>query len=332
VPDLTLDDRGVCQYCRDWIEREHVRRVEATNLPWLYDRLRREGKGKEYDVLIGLSGGVDSSLCLHHLVENGVRPLCFSMDNGYNYPNADENVMRLVEGLKVRFLREVIELDTYKELQAAYIKSGLKNIEVPTDHILMALSYQLAERHGIRNVIGGGNHATEGIMPESYGYQARDLRQIEAIYRRFNGKRLVGLPTCSLPQYLRYRFLKGIKFVNLLDYYDYDREAAAKLLTEKYGYKPYGEKHCENVFTSWFQNYYLPTKWKLDKRKPHYSSLINSGQLTRKEALEALLTPPEYPKTGLEEKCLQYPKRDYKDYPNNEAIWKLLQWAYGKVK
>lgn len=331
VPDITFDAVGVCNYCREWEAREMKRKFAMSDLPWIYERMRHEGRssGRKYDVLLGLSGGVDSSLCLHHLVANGIKPYCFSVDNGYNDPKADENIMRLVEGLGVPFHRFVLNLDRFKDLQKAFLKSGVKNIEIPTDHVLMAATYQLAAKNGIRHIVGGGNHATEGIMPAAYGYQARDLRHIQAIYQRAYGHKLTGLPTISLPQYLWYRFGKRITITNLLDYYEYDRRGAIALLAEKYGYQDYGEKHCENLFTSWFQSFYLPTKWRLDKRKPHYSSLINSGQMTKKDALEELAHAPIYPEFGIEERVRIYQPREHSDYPTNERLWNFLSRLYG---
>lgn len=279
----------------------------------------------EYDVLLGLSGGVDSSYCLHILVNAGIKPLCYSIDNGWNDPKADENMMRMVETLKVPFYRYTIDLDKFKELQAAFMQAGVKNIEIPTDHILMASAYELANQYGIKTIISGGNWATESIMPESWGYQPRDLRHIRAIYKRFSGgKKLKGLPVCSLLKFNWYKWVKKIRVVNLLDYFTYNRKEAIRTLEEKYGFKPYGEKHCENIFTWWFQNFYLYEKWGIDKRKAHLSSEIISGQITRKEALEILDERPVYPELGIEQKALRYLKHEYTDYPNNERLWEFL--------
>lgn len=332
VPDISFDVQGVCRFCRHWEGYEKVRRIEATNLPWVYDQMRKEGRGKKYDVLLGLSGGVDSSMCLHWLIENGIRPLCWSMDNGYNDPKADENVMRLVEGLKVPFIRKVLDLDSFKRLQAAFIRAGVKNLEIPTDHVLMASGYLMAREYGIKTIISGGNHATEGIMPPSYGHDAKDLTHIEDICRRFGGS-TKGLPTMSLSSYLKARFIDKIRTVNLPDYYDYNREESIKVLHEKYGWKTYGEKHNENVFTVWFQNFWLPTIWKLDKRKPHYSSLINSGQMTKREAVRKLLEPMWYPEFGIEGKLMKKTvKRKDSEFKNEIKVREFLNRAYGLLK
>jgi aminotransferase len=279
---------------------------------------------EKYDVLLGLSGGVDSSYALHLLVKMGIRVLCYSIDNGWNDPKADENMMRMVEGLKVPFYRYTIDLKKFAELQGAFMRAGVKNLEIPTDHILMASAYEIASQYGIKTIISGGNWATESIMPESWGYQPRDLTHIRFIYKKFTGKNLTNLPTCGLIKFNWYKWVKGIKVCNLLDYFSYNRKEAIKTLEKEYGYQSYGEKHHENVFTRWFQNYYLYEKWGIDKRKAHLSSEIISGQITRKEALAILDERPVYPLLGIEERVMKYKKHEYTDYPTNETLWKFL--------
>lgn len=245
----------------------------------------------------------------------GLKPLCFSIDTGYNKPEADENIMRLVEGLKVPFFRYTIDLNKFKELQAAFMMAGVKNIEIPTDHVLMAATYEMAAKHGIKIILSGGNVATESIMPPSWGYNARDLTHIQAIYRKFFKKRLTGLPMCSVWLWNWYRWVKGIKIVYLLDLLHYNRAEAEKELIEKFGYKSTGEKHEENYFTWWFQNYYLFEKFGIDKRKAHLSSMIVSGQITREDALKIIETNPVYPKMPFDIQVMKYPKHDHEEYP-----------------
>ncbi len=278
----------------------------------------------KYDCLIGLSGGVDSSLVLHKAVKLGLHPLCFSVDNGWNEPLADENIMRMVEKLKVPFYRYTIDLQKFKELQGAFLMAGVKNIEIPTDHILMATTYEMADKNNIKVVLTGGNVATESIMPPSWGYNARDLVHIKDIYKKFIGKKLTGLPTCSLLQFNYYKWIRGIHFVPLLDYGNYNREEAIKLLVKEYGWKPYGEKHGENVWTRWFQNFYLYEKFGIDKRRAHLSSLIVSGQMTRVEAKSELEKNPVYPELGIEKRVLKYPKHEHSDYKQDEWLFNFI--------
>lgn len=267
-------------------------------------------QGKKYDCLIGLSGGVDSSYTLTKAVEMGLRPLCFSVDTGYNKSEADENIMKLAEGLKVPFYRYNIDLKNFKKMQIAFMRAGVRNIEIPTDHILMACSYSLASQYGIKTILSGGNVATESIMPASWGYNARDLTHIKDIY---HGS-YKGLPTCSIWKWNWYRWIRGIKIVYPLDCMDYNRERAEQELKDKFGFKSTGGKHEENYFTWWFQNWYLFEKWGIDKRKPHLSSMIVSGQITRQEALESLNENPVYPELGIEKSVMKYPKHLHSEY------------------
>jgi PP-loop superfamily ATP-utilizing enzyme len=286
-----------------------------------------EIKGDKYDCLIGLSGGVDSSYMLHKAVEQGLRPLCYTVDNGYNDPKADENIMRLVETLRVPFYRYTIDVEKFKELQQAFIVAGQKNIEIPTDHILFATTYEMANKYGIKWILSGGNASTESIMPASWGYNARDLVHIKDVYRRMTGKKLTGLPTLSLLKWNYYKWIKGIKMCYLLDHLDYHRQEAINLLTQLYGYKEYGDKHQESEFTKWFQEVYLPQKFNIDKRKAHYSSLIVSGQMTREEALERLKHPL---KGKLDKMIMDIPKRDYREFKTDEKLFnfisKIIKW------
>lgn len=283
--------------------------------------LRSDG---EYDVLIGLSGGVDSSYLLHTVVEMGLRPLCYSVDNGWNNALADENIMKLVEGLKVPFFRYVLDLKEFVRLQSAFITAGVKNLEIPTDHVLMATSYEVAAVYGIKNIVSGGNWSTESIMPPSWGYNARDLTHIKDINRKHGQANLSKLPTCGLLKFNYYRWVKGITVTNLLDYLDYNRNDAVKELNAKYGFVDYHEKHCENYFTWWFQNFYLYEKWGIDKRKAHLSSLVVSGQMTRAEAMTELEKNPVYPTLGMERRALASPKREHEEFKKDEKLFNFI--------
>lgn len=320
--EIVFDSTGVCNFCHG--AQRSLKEISTLTLPKI--------KGDKYDCLIGLSGGVDSSMVLHEAVKMGLRPLCFSVDNGWNDPKADENIMRMVETLKVPFYRFNIDLTKFKELQSAFMKAGVPNIEIPTDHVLMATTYTLADKYGIKWVLSGGNVATESIMPASWGYNARDLRHIKAIYKKFTGKRLKGLPTCSLLRFNYYKWIKGIKIIYPLDCMDYNRQEAIKILEGKYGYKSYGEKHCESVFTQWFQNFYLFEKFGFDKRKAHLSSLINSGQMTREEAMAELERAPVYPEFGIEAQVMKYSKHPHDDYPKDEKLFNLIGWVIKKLR
>lgn len=333
--DLTLDANGVCNYCHSYVEREGVRKLAVTELPWILHKIKKDGVGKPYDVILGLSGGVDSSMCLHWLKQHGIRPLCFSVDNGWNTPEADLNIMNLVETAKVRFHRYTIDRERFYELQRALYLAGIKNLEAATDHTLMAATYEMAHEYGIKWIISGGNLATESSMPTAWGHNARDLGLLKSVYRQFIGKPLRGLPTISLPQYLKCRFIDGVKIVNLLDYTDYNKEAAKSVLRETYGWKDYGEKHGESLFTKWFQNMYLPRTFGIDKRVAHLASLVMSRQLPRDAALRELSVPPAFVDSApiferlkIDMSSTLPERHSHLDYPNSERWWDRLSKLY----
>jgi N-acetyl sugar amidotransferase len=322
--ELILDENGICNFCHTAQRELVLAEQNKPQLAGIVEAIKMDGISRKYDCLIGLSGGADSSTTLVNAVALGLRPLCYSIDNGWNDPKADENIMRLVEGLKVPFYRYTIDLAKFKELQAAFLQKGQKNLEIPTDHILMASSLELAAKYGIKWILSGGNVATESIMPASWGYNARDLRHIQSVYRSVFSKRLTGLPLCGLAKWNWYKWVKKIKTFYLLDYLDYNRSDAIKMLEERFGYQDYHEKHCESYFTWWFQNFYLFEKFGIDKRKAHYSSLINSGQMTRKEAMDLVADRPIYPELGIEKRALEYKIRPYTDFATDEKLFNFI--------
>lgn len=330
--ELVLDENGICQFCKVAGAELEMARIQKDFLPIFLSMLKKDGLGSRYDILIGLSGGVDSSTALVKAVELGLRPICFTMDNGYNDPKADENILKLVETLKVPLYRYVLDLDKFKELQVAYLKAGVVNVEASYDHLLMAATFEMASKYGVKWIVSGGNVATESIMPPSWSFNARDLTNLKSIYKWATGKKLKGLPTCGIWKWNYYRWIKKIKIFYLLDYLDYNRKESEKMLIEKFGFQSTGEKHEENIFTRWYQSFYLFEKFGIDKRKAHYSSLINSGQMTRSEAKQLLLERPVYPQLGFERKVMQYQKREHTDFKvgkwYSRIAWvvKKLQW------
>jgi PP-loop superfamily ATP-utilizing enzyme len=315
--EITFDENGVCNFCHQAQRALKEIELEKPNLLKMLERIKGEG------CILGLSGGVDSSTVLRLAIRLGLKPFCFSLDNSWNEPKADENIANLVKETGVPFEKVSVDANAYKELQSAFIKAGVPNIEIPTDHILMAITYKMAVKHGVKWILSGGNVATESIMPPSWGYSARDLKHIKAIYKWATGSKLKGLPVCGLLKWNWYRWFKRLKTFYLLDYFDYNRDEAIKELEKEYDYKNYGEKHCESTWTWWFQNYYLYTKFGIDKRKAHFSSLINSGQMTKEKAMELLAYRPVYPELGIEQKVLTYRKHKHEDFP-------MDKW-YGRI-
>ena len=331
--EITFDENGVCNFCHQ--AQKALKEIEAEkhNLPKIIAQIKKVGK--KYDCLVGLSGGVDSSTALHHAVKLGLRPLCFNVDTGYNKPDADSNILKIVEKLKVPFYRYTIDLKKFKKLQAAFLKAGVPNVEIPTDHVLLAVSMEMAHKYGIGWIVSGGNVASESIMPPSWGYLARDLVHIKDIYMAevniLSWHELTKkLPVCGLLKWNWRKWVNGIKTLYLLDFLDYNRVEAEKMLIKEYGFVSTGEKHEENFYTWWFQNFYLYEKFGIDKRKAHYSSLINSGQMTRYDAMEKLKQTPEYPLLGIESKVMKYPTTSHENFKkdNYEFIAGLVKCLF----
>lgn len=216
--EIVLDKNGICNFCHIAQKELTMAHQEKVNLDKRIKKIKEDGKGKKYDVICGLSGGIDSSTALYWAVKHGLRPLCFSVDNGWQDDVAQENIMKLVEGMKVPFYRYNIDLDKFKDLQAAFMKAGLINLEIPTDHILMATTYEMAAKYDCKWVLSGGNVSEESVMPGSWSYTARDLVHIKDVYKKMTGRKLSGLPVCGLLKWNYYRWIKGIKFFYILDY------------------------------------------------------------------------------------------------------------------
>ena len=324
IKEITFDKEGVCNFCRTWERLEQERLKEKQNLPKILEKLKK-------GFIIGLSGGMDSSYLLHLLAKAGLKPkMAFSFIGKYDNPLARENVEKLVEALEIPFERIIIDGDKYDELQRAYLIAGVPNIEVPTDHILMALTYQIADDYGVKYVVGGGNHANEGIMPEEWSYPARDLVNMKDIYKSITGKKLKGLPMCGVAKWNYYKWIKGIEIINLLDYYEYKQVEAGDILYNNYGWQSYPNKHEENYYTQWFQNCYLPVKFGIDKRRAHYSSLINSGQITKEEALNKLNETLQFKLIYKPEEFMVIRKRSHSDFKQDKwfnIISKIIRYA-----
>ena len=352
--DIEFDAEGVCNYCKGFLEKQkkHIALSEEERLRRLDELVRRvkeSGKGKRYDCIVGLSGGVDSSWTLVQAVRLGLRPLAVHMDNGWNTELAQNNIANLVRQLGVDLYTHVIDWPEYRGLMEAFFAADVIDIEVLADNALIALNYQQAVKHGLKYILAGTNIATEGVdIPPTWNWQKADRRNIVAISRRFGGPRLRTFPSISTFGVMRYAALHRIMWISFLDYLNYRKYDALKVLGSEFGYKPYPYKHYENVFTRFYQGYLQPHKFGVDKRKPHLSSLIMSGEMTRDDALRQA-SGIAYPsakdmeadrvyflkKMGWsEEKFEDYmrrPEKRHDDYPSEAAFYAKLLKLYRKL-
>lgn len=297
-PDIAFDHCGVCHHCHDYDGLVRARvpsRAEADQrLKSIVETIKREGAGKPYDCIIGVSGGVDSTFVAKSVKELALRPLAVHLDNGWDSEIAVSNIARALGQLSLDLYTHVIDWEEFKDIQRSFLLASTPDAEVPSDHAIFALLYQQARRLGVRHVITGLNVRTETHLPPAWSQGHWDWGYIRAVHRRFGSGRIK-----TFPHFDFYNYLTGNRqqfaTVNLLDYLDYSKTEALVVLQRELGWKDYGGKHYESIYTRWFQGCYLPRKFGFDKRRCHLSSRICSGELTRAEALAELQQPPYAP-------------------------------------
>lgn len=295
-PEIQFDAKGHCNHCRRYDERarNEIFTGEAAKerLAQIVETIQRSGRNREYDCVIGVSGGVDSTAVAYYVKELGLRPLAVHLDNGWNSELAVDNIKKTLQTLDIDLFTYVIDWEEFRDLQVAFLKSSVPNCEIPTDHAINALLVKTALAHRVRYVMLGGNVATEGIMPSAWCYYSHDLRHLNAIQKRFGTRKLRSLPRLSLPGYLYSFLVRGVRFIPILNYLDYNKAKAKQLIQSKLGWRDYGGKHFESIYTRFYQAHILPTKFGFDKRRPHLSTLVCSGEMTREAALAELAKDP----------------------------------------
>lgn len=291
---IEFDDKGCCNYCKSHEEKflstPYGQGVGKDKLKRLVDQLRA-GKAGEYDCILGLSGGVDSSYVAYQAVSYGLRPLAVHFDNGWNSELAVKNIEQIVKRLDIDLMTFVIDWDEFKDIQRSFFKANVIDIEMVTDHAIFAAIYQIANRHNIRYILSGTNAATESIMPSTWQHFKFDLRNLKAIHKRFGTMPIRRYPTLGLWEIAWNHYVRGVKSVSLLNFLPYRKDEAMKTLEEKLGWQYYGGKHYESQFTKFYQAYILPKKFGVDKRRIHLSDLIMNGEITRQDALSELSKP-----------------------------------------
>jgi N-acetyl sugar amidotransferase len=290
-PEIRFDQQGRCHYCLEMDERRKVWNPEGdpVALERLIDRMRRDGRGREYDAVCGLSGGVDSSYLASQAKALGLRVLVIHVDTGWNSELAVKNIENIVTRAGIDLVTHVVDWEEMQDVQYAFFKSGVPNQDIPQDHAIMAAFYGFAAKHGVRWSLSGSNVATESILPPAWGYDAMDLRHILDIHRRFGRRPLRAFPQMSYFRYgVMHQMVRRMSVAKPLDLMPYSKAGAIETLARDFGWRYYGGKHYESRFTKFFQSWYLPTKWGYDKRLAHLSSLVVAGEITRADALREL--------------------------------------------
>lgn len=350
-PDIQFDQRGVCHWVPGF-EREVLARLpepiaRKRELSRVVQQIRKAGQKNPYDCVIGLSGGVDSSFLCVVAVELGLRPLVVHFDNGWNSELAVQNIEQIVRKLGLDLHTFVMDWPEFRDLQRSYFKASVIDLEVPTDHMIMGAVYRTAGKHGVRWILSGNNAQTEWLLPRAWYYPKFDLGNLKAIHRAYGTLPLKKLPSFGVAQAAWYHQLRGVNTVGLLDHLVYDRPAAKRRLIEEFGWRDYGGKHHESVFTRFYQSHILPTKFNVDKRKAHLSNLILAGQLTRLEALRDLLIPPCDERTARDDfafvakklgfsmdefaAILTQPNRAHSEFGSDEKVRARYQWVLDKL-
>lgn len=343
---ITFDNRGFCDHCRTFYETTlpawNLQKGNKKKLDVLSKKIKKAGVGKDFDCIIGMSGGIDSSY-LTYLASKvmKLRVLVFHVDAGWNSQIAVNNIQRIVDGLKLDLYTEVINWEEMKDLQLSFLKSGVPHIDTPQDHAFFATMYKFATKFDIKYILTGANYSTECVRnPIEWMYYQSDRRQLEDIQKKFGSLKLKEFPRTSILWHKFFLpYFKGIKIEKPLNYFEYLKEDAVKLLIKKFDWQPYPQKHFESRFTRFYESYWLPKRFGYDTRKVQFSSLILTNQLSRKEALEILKKNPwegeeinkelNFISNKLDIKTeelknyLKIPLKTYKDYKSQKWIYFL---------
>jgi N-acetyl sugar amidotransferase len=347
--EIQFDESGVCDHCltfdRSIRPNWHPDERGERELRELVQRIKDSGEGKEFDCIIGMSGGIDSSYLTYIATQFGLRPLVFHVDAGWNSQEAVNNIERIVDHLKLDLYTEVIDWEEMRDLQLSFFKSGVPHVDTPQDHAFFATMYKFAEQHNVKYILTGANYSTECIRnPLEWMYYQSDSIQLRDIHRRFGSRPLVNFPITSI---LRHKvwlpYFKGIRVVRPLNLVPYDKVSAMKLLVDKFGWQPYPQKHFESRFTRFYEGFWLPRRFGYDTRRVQFSSLIVTGQMSREEALHRLESPAlvesivrqefEYVanKLGISTNELQgyldAPKRTHRDFRSQQRFYSVGAWA-----
>jgi N-acetyl sugar amidotransferase len=346
---ISFDAAGVCDHCRTFdtkvLPNWHTDERGEQELRAMVEKIKAAGKGHDFDCIIGMSGGIDSSYLTYIATEFGLRPLVFHVDAGWNSQEAVNNIEKMVDKLGLDLYTEVIDWEEMRDLQLAFFKSGVPHIDTPQDHAFFATMYKFAEQHKVKYILTGANYSTECIRnPVEWMYYQSDSIQLRDIHRRFGTRPLHNFPVTSI---LRHKiwlpYVKGIRVVRPLNNVPYDKAAAVRLLIDKFGWQPYPQKHFESRFTRFYEGYWLPRKFGYDTRRVQFSSLIVTGQMTRDEALEKLKSPAldeatvrqefEYVANKLRisvaelQSYLDAPNKTYRDYRSQENFYTVGAWV-----
>lgn len=351
-PEISFDQNGICNNCKkgESLMKINLHKGEEgkIKLASIVDRIKKNGKGKAYDCVIGVSGGVDSTYVAYLTTKLGLRPLAVHLDNGWDSELSVSNIEKALKKLNIELQTEVLDWDEFRNLQLAFLRASVPDLEIPSDHAIVAVMFKTARDNGLKYILAGHNTATESILPRTWSQGHYDWKYISTLNKLFGTSALKTYPHFSMQKYIinRQRFT----WVNILDYVDYSKNEAMKVLENELSWQYYGGKHYESVYTRFIQGYILPQKFGFDKRRAHLSNLICMGEVSREEALELMQDAPYsnelqeedrryvIKKLGLTEdefdQLMNLPNKYYGDYPsyNQTLTYRFLRAVFNKFR
>lgn len=342
VPEIEFDENGKCNYCKihEEVAKAHPAGEAGKNtLENIVNEIKTKGKNKEYDCIVGVSGGTDSTYTMYLAKKMGLRPLAVHFDNGWNSDIAVTNIKNATSKLNIDLYTVVADWEEFKDLQLAFLKASVPDAEIPTDYAIISVLLDVAAKEGVQYILEGHSFRAEGTTPIGWTYM--DGRYINSIYKMFGNLKIKSFPILTLSKLLDYVLIKRIRFVRLLENIDYSKKEAKEVLKSELEWVDYGGHHHESVYTQFFQSYLLTRKFNIDKRKREYSARIRSGKMTREEAINKIQEAPyfvdkenvEYTisKLGLikEEfdEIMALPPKSFVDYPTYYPIIQRLRFA-----
>ena len=350
-PGITFNQLGECNLCTEFLSKRAKHNYHGEKSDEAFQRLIKEmkaaGKGKEYDCVVGLSGGVDSSYAAYLCKKNGLRVLAVHVDNGWNSEEAVINIKNIAQKLSIDYESYVLDWEQFRDLQLSFLKASVPEAETPTDVALLGAVHQVALRYGVKYIISGGNFATEGILPKFWHYNAKDIKYLKTIQNKFGAKSIKGFPLFSFLNEMYYKLVRKMKIIYILNYVPYSKDKAMDLLKNELDWRYYGGKHYESLYTGFIQSYYLFKKFGIDYRRATFASQICTGELKREDALKMLSTLPYIEEKAQREKeyiskklniskenledLINLPPKWYTDYPNDEKRLNFIYDVYRKL-
>lgn len=344
-PEIVFNDEGVCNHCLRYenliSDRVYPKNEAKKKLDDLVSRIKRKSKKKEYDCIVGVSGGVDSTYVAYLVKNLGLNPLAIHLDNGWNSDLATKNIEKVLKKLHIDLITHVIDWREFKELQLSFLKASVPDGEIPTDHAIDALMWRMADKHNVKYIISGMNFATESLSVPLWSYGHSDWKYIKSVHKKFSNVSLKTFPHFGFIYLFYVTFIKRLRIVSILNYIDYNKEETIKFLENELDWEYYGGKHYESIYTRFYQGYILPEKFNIDKRRGHLSDLINANQLTRKLALLEIEKPALLPEMLFEdknyvmkklslttesfEKIINSKNKTFRDYPNSYDFVQFLR-------